>query len=148
MKKSNKRLNDVKPASLGMGRGIKKSKTAFPPVGNVEDREIKQRQRTDKGIGQILRFQAGDKQNANRNRCAGNSRAQVRLKDNQADKDQRRQHSRKQGVAPVVHRLRAVLKKKGKKKNQHWFGQLGRLKGKSAEVDPAVRVVGAVEEEH
>ena len=50
-------------------------------------------------------------------------------------------------VAHVVHRLGAALQKIGEKQNQHRLGQLRGLEGKSAGMNPAMRVVRAVEKE-
>src|SRR5579864_75480 len=138
----------MEPSALWVRVGIQKGQYSVPAIGHMEDQEIQRKQRADKCVCQIFELQASHEEDANRNRGAGDRGTEVRLKDDEPDKDQCGQDGRKQSVAPVVHRLRAVLQEKCKEENQHWLCQLGRLKREPTKMEPTMGMMSAVEEEN
>src|SRR5579864_2778339 len=114
----------------------------------MEDQEIQRKQRSDKCVCKIFEFQASHEQDADRNGGAGDRGAEIGLKDDERDKDERGQDGWKQRIPPVSHRFRAVLQEKCEEKNQHWLSQLGRLKREPAKMEPTMRMMGAVEEKN
>ena len=78
---------------------------------------------------------------------AGDGGTEVGLEDDQRDKNQGRNDGGQNRVAPVVHGFRTALQEKCQKQNERRLGHFGGLKGERTQVNPAMRVVGAIEEE-
>jgi len=91
---------------------------------------------------------AGHKEHAGHNSGAGDRGTQVRLQDDQDEKNNCGRKRGQQRVPPFVHRLGAALKKICQEENQRGFGDFRRLEGKRAPVKPAVCVMRTVKEEN
>ena len=115
---------------------------------DVKNQEIQRHQRRPEGVAEIPHAHAGDVQDAGRNSGAGDGCAEIRLQDDQPQKHQHRRGRRQQRVAHVIDGLGAALQKIGEKQNQHRLGQFRGLERKPAGVNPAMRVVRAVEKEN
>ena len=115
---------------------------------HVKDQEIERQQRRREGVSEIAQAHAGDIQDAGGDSGAGDGGTEIGLQHDQSEKHQHGRGRGQQRVAHVVHRLGAAFKEIREKQNQHRLGQLGRLEGKAAGVNPAMRVVRAVEKEN
>ena len=114
---------------------------------HMKNQQIQRQQRRAKRVREIAHAHSSDIEDAGRDSGAGNGRAQIRLQHNQPQKHQHRRGRGQQRVAPVIDGLGAALQEVGEKQNQHRLGQFRRLERKSTGVNPAMRVVRAVEKE-
>jgi hypothetical protein len=93
-------------------------------------------------------LESGQVEHQHRDRRADHRGAQVRLLQDQSDKDQRRQRGPQDGSLPVVHLVDAGLQEVREEQHDHRLGQLRRLKGEEAsQLEPAMRVVERVHAE-
>ena len=74
--------------------------------------------------------------------------AEVGLLHDQQHEDDGHHGGAQQRVAPVLHLVEPRGQEPGEKENDHRLGDFRRLKGRSAEADPAMGMVRVVKEQH
>src|SRR6266404_7043221 len=146
------RLQQLKAASLRVRQGIQERHHAFVAIGDTNDQQINNGQRSQSGADNIFDVQARDVKHGHGNNENLHGRAEVRFDYNEPDQSEHRSKRRKNCVLPVVYpvaiRPAAPLQEPCEIKNHGKLGQFGGLQAGRTQANPAMRGVRLVEKKY
>src|SRR5277367_6125698 len=134
------RLDNVKALAERIGLRIDKGQQQVSTPLHAEEHEVKHRERRQKRVAKIFHLHPGQVKHQRGDASADQRRTEVRLLQNQENKDQARQGRRKNRAAAVVDALHAILQEPRKKEHERGLGQLRWLKGQDDEDRKSTRL--------
>src|SRR5579872_1770413 len=141
-------LNNVEAVALGVSPGIQEGQNAVITPLHAKNKCVQDRGGGRQAVAEIAQPHARHKEHGSGDAGAGDGGTQVRLFDDQPEKNQGRHDGGQQRVAQVVHLPGAVFQEIRQKEDECGLGDLRGLQREPPGMDPAVGVVRAVEEEH
>ena len=128
---------------------VKEDEDALAAPGNHEEQPGEPGQSGDDADEKILPLHAGEDEHHGGDAGQHHGCAEIGLPDNEQNENHGHNDGAQQSVLPVAHGVKAGGEKPGEKKNEDQLGDFRGLKGEvAAEADPAMRVVGAGDEEN
>ena len=141
------RLDDVKSLAERVRVRVEKGEDTIAAKLDPEQQEVKRHDRCKRGVPQVLEVHAGQVKQQGGDGGAHHRRAQVRLLDDEQNKQERGHRGGQNGAAKILNAVHAALEPPGQEQDQHGFGKLGGLKLHGPELDPAVGAVRVMPEE-